>query len=296
MTSAKKETPKAGHTNYGHLFTGGVAGAISRSATSPLERLRILQQTSAVGYKGLGTVGSLKMMYTKEGMRGFFKGNGATVAKIAPFSAFEFYFYELFKSNLFPGVPKNKLSYMQKLACGGLTGICASTLTYPMDLVKTYLTINQDNNVKITIMDQTKIIYREHGFFGLYKGWGLSMIGIAPFIGIKMSSFDLLSNNFKPSADNKHNMIYYNLMNGALAGTIAVTFTYPVDLTRRLLQLNNTPGHSYTGMVDCCQQLYSKEGFGGFWKGLWATYLKVAPMTAILFLCNEQLKRMINIQ
>jgi hypothetical protein len=29
-------------THYGHLLTGGLAGAISRSATSPLERLRIL--------------------------------------------------------------------------------------------------------------------------------------------------------------------------------------------------------------------------------------------------------------
>lgn len=74
-----------------------------------------------------------------------------------------------------------------------------------------------------------------------------------------------------------------------------MTFTYPIDLTRRLLQLNGQPGHSYSGIVDCFQQLYAKEGFGGFWKGLWATYLKVAPMTAILFLTNEQLKRAMNI-
>jgi solute carrier family 25 phosphate transporter 23/24/25/41 len=64
-------------------------------------------------------------------------------------------------------------------------------------------------------------------------------------------------------------------------------------LTRRLLQLNGTAGHNYTGIADVMKQLYAKEGFNGFWKGLWATYLKVAPMTAILFLCNEQLKRMI---
>ena len=76
---------------------------MSRTATSPLERLRILQQTNAAGYKGLGTLGSLSYMYKTEGFVGFFKGNGATVAKIAPFSAFEFYFYEVFKNNLYPG-------------------------------------------------------------------------------------------------------------------------------------------------------------------------------------------------
>ena len=98
-------------TNYGHLLTGGIADDVYRTATSPLERLRILQQTAAKGYKGLGTMGSLSYMYKSEGMYGFFKGNGATVMKIAPFSAFEFYFYEIFKSNLYPSIPNNKLSY-----------------------------------------------------------------------------------------------------------------------------------------------------------------------------------------
>ena len=47
--------------------------------------------------------------------------------------------------------------------------------------------------------------------------------------------------------------IYYNLFLGALSGTIAVTFTYPIDLTRRLLQLNGTPGHNYSGTLDMLQ-------------------------------------------
>jgi hypothetical protein len=38
MSTEKKKTG----TSYGHLITGGIAGAVSRSATSPLERLRIL--------------------------------------------------------------------------------------------------------------------------------------------------------------------------------------------------------------------------------------------------------------
>jgi len=65
-----------------------------------------LQQTNAKGYVGLGTIGSFKHMYKTEGFIGYFKGNGATVAKIAPFSAFEFYFYEVFKNNLYPGKAK----------------------------------------------------------------------------------------------------------------------------------------------------------------------------------------------
>ena len=83
------------------------------------------------------------------------------------------------------------------------------------------------------------------------------------------------------------NIKYYNLVIGATAGTVAVTFTYPLDLTRRLMQLNGTPGHNYKHWFDLCHQLYGKEGSRGFFKGLLATYIRVAPMTAILFLTNE---------
>lgn len=68
----------------------------------------------------------------------------------------------------------------------------------------------------------------------MYKGWGISMAGIAPFIGIKMSSYDMLMQYCAPPKDSK-NIVYYNLTMGALAGTIAVTGTYPIDLVRKLL-------------------------------------------------------------
>jgi hypothetical protein len=110
-------------TNYGHLLSGGIAGAVSRTATSPLERLRILQQTASKEYIGMGTMQSFKHMYTTEGMLGFFKGNGLTVLKIAPFSAIEFYGYEVFKSNIYPDKDRTQLTYMNKIICGGLTGM-----------------------------------------------------------------------------------------------------------------------------------------------------------------------------
>lgn len=69
----------------------------------------------------------------------------------------------------------------------------------------------------------------------MYKGLFVSLGGIAPFIGIKMSSFDWLSNTFKPRKKDSQSIVYYNLLIGATAGTIAVTITYPTDLVRKLL-------------------------------------------------------------
>ena len=89
-------------------------------------------------------------MWRHEGLYGFFKGNGVNVMRIAPFSAFEMFFYELYKRNLFTG---DNSGNMAKLCCGGLTGMTASTLTYPLDLIRTKLSINvADSSVKPSIM------------------------------------------------------------------------------------------------------------------------------------------------
>ena len=74
-------------------------------------------------------------------MYGLLKGNGVNVLRIAPFSAFEFFFYDLYKFYLFGGVDA---SIPAKLACGGMTGMTASFLTYPLDLVRTILSIQVD--------------------------------------------------------------------------------------------------------------------------------------------------------
>jgi solute carrier family 25 phosphate transporter 23/24/25/41 len=120
------------------------------------------------GFEGLGTIASFQKMYAMEGWLGFFKGNGATVLKIAPFSAAEFYFYEVYKNALFPGKTRNELSYGQKLIAGGLTGMTSQTLTYPLDLLKTYLTINIENNTRVSMWEQSKIIVAQRGFFGMF--------------------------------------------------------------------------------------------------------------------------------
>lgn len=85
-------------------------------------------------------------MWQKEGIYGLLKGNGVNVVRIAPFSAFEFFFYDLYKSYLFGGVDA---SMPAKLACGGLTGMTASLLTYPLDVIRTMMSISVNKSGSI---------------------------------------------------------------------------------------------------------------------------------------------------
>ena len=129
----------------------------------------------------------------------------------------------------------------------------------------------------------------------MFKGQGTACLGIAPFIGIKMASYDFLMDRFGCVDNNNPQQKYYNLSMGAMAGIVAVTFTYPLDLIKKLIQLNGSPDHNYTGFLDACQQRYKSDGVPGFFKGLLATYYRIVPLTATLFLTNEAIKSHFNI-
>lgn len=78
---------------------GGVAGAVSRTVVSPLERLKILFQIQSAGrdeYK-LSVGKALKKMWREEGWRGFMRGNGTNCIRIVPYSAVQFGSYNFYK-------------------------------------------------------------------------------------------------------------------------------------------------------------------------------------------------------
>jgi hypothetical protein len=78
---------------------GGVAGAVSRTVVSPLERLKILFQIQSAGrdaYK-LSVGKALTKMWREEGWRGFMRGNGTNCIRIVPYSAVQFGSYNFYK-------------------------------------------------------------------------------------------------------------------------------------------------------------------------------------------------------
>lgn len=207
-------------------------------------------------------------MYRKEGIIGFYKGNGVNVFRASPCAAFEFLFYEIFKSTLID--KSNSNNFSAKLLCGALTGITANTLTYPMDLLKTILSVQLNpRHYQKGITGHVKIIYRKEGIFGFYKGWFTTMIGIAPYIAIKMATFDALKSRYLPNKDAAH----FDLLNfsfGAIAGVVSMTSTYPLDLIKRKMQLIGVNKHArtYQSLMHCINSIMIHEGPRGFFKGL----------------------------
>jgi solute carrier family 25 phosphate transporter 23/24/25/41 len=80
-------------------MAGGVAGAVSRTIVSPLERLKILLQIQSVGREAYKSSiwKALVKMGREEGWRGFLRGNGTNCIRIIPYSAVQFGSYNFYK-------------------------------------------------------------------------------------------------------------------------------------------------------------------------------------------------------
>ena len=84
---------------FAAFLAGGVAGAVSRTVVSPLERLKILFQVQSAGrteYKMPVGQGLMKM-WRDEGWKGFMRGNGANCIRIIPYNAVQFSSFNFYK-------------------------------------------------------------------------------------------------------------------------------------------------------------------------------------------------------
>ena len=94
----KKEETKKGI--YKNLLTGALSSGIARTIMNPLERIEILRQTQNFDYKNLSFFQSVIKMYKTQGVKGFFKGNTASLMRVLPYSAIEFCSVEFSKNIL----------------------------------------------------------------------------------------------------------------------------------------------------------------------------------------------------
>lgn len=213
-----------------------------------------------------------------------------------PFNALQFSFYNLFKEWTTDPVTGKMPSWAS--ACSGATAGCIATISvYPLDLIKTRLTIQSRAGTERKyngIWDCFVKIYKQEGFLALYKGVSASIAGVIPFQGFTFMAYEILSVLWgKPK--NKLSG-WENFVNGCLAGAFAQTFSFPFDTVRKKMQAQSSAGTTKTdvkfnGLIDCFVQTVKQKGVLALWSGTIANLAKVAPYAGIMFYIFEYCKR-----
>jgi len=307
-----------------YFIAGGIAGAASRTVVSPLERLKIIQQVqpqhSRAKYDGVWR--SLVRMWQEEGFRGFMRGNGINCVRIVPYSAVQFTTYEQLKK-LFTNNGTRQLDTPTRLLAGALAGVTSVCSTYPLDLIRSRLSIATASIITSTAPTAsaamssnpapsfalasgyhtsarateltmwgmgTKVLREEGGVRALYRGIVATAAGVAPYVGINFAAYEALRGYITPPGKTS---AWRKLSCGALAGSVSQTLTYPFDVLRRKMQVTGMRDGDvkhYNSALDAMRQILRTEGIAGMYRGLWPNLLKVAPSIATSFFTYELAK------
>jgi solute carrier family 25 phosphate transporter 23/24/25/41 len=180
------------------FFAGGAAGAMARTATAPLDRIKLLFQvqavpsagTSATAYTGVGQAAA--KIWREEGAAAFWKGNGTNIVRIFPYSAGQLMANDQYKRAL--ASPEGELTVPRRLAAGACAGMTATALTHPLDTVRLRLAL--PNSGYSGMANAFATMARAEGAASLYKGLVPTLVGIAPYAALNFASYDMLKRRF----------------------------------------------------------------------------------------------------
>ncbi|KAK4754679.1 hypothetical protein SAY87_002783 [Trapa incisa] len=278
-----------------YLIAGGVAGAVSRTATAPLDILKVILQVQTTNAH---IIPAIKDIYRKGKLKGFFRGNGLNVTKVAPESAIRFYVYEMLKKFIVKakgGEDKAEIGALGRLLAGGLAGAVAQTSIYPMDLVKTRLQTYNCNGGKLpSIGVMSREIWVHEGPRAFYRGLVPSLLGIIPYAGIDLAAYETLKDmSRKHILQDADPGPLVQLGCGTVSGALGATCVYPLQVVRTRMQAQRADTSG--GMSDVFRRTFQHEGLRGFYKGLFPNLLKVIPSASITYLVYETMKKRLDL-
>merc|ERR1719408_1009741 len=294
----------AGDSNFIIDFlAGGVSGAIAKTCTAPIERVKLIIQTQDANPRIMsgeiprytGIVNCFTRVGSEQGIAAFWRGNFVNIMRYFPTQAFNFAFKDTIKA-IFPKYKptENFLAFFAvNMASGGLAGALSLCIVYPLDYARTRLAsdVGSGQRAFSGLSDcLVKTARGPSGVLGLYNGFGVSVIGIFPFRGTYFGVNDTLV-AMNPYQKQKDLIGLASKFACAQTAALAAAYaSYPFDTVRRRLQMQSEKPPEewvYKGTMHCFNKILKDEGFGALFKGAGANALRTVGSALVLVMYGE---------
>jgi solute carrier family 25 phosphate transporter 23/24/25/41 len=320
---------------HGIMAPSSAAAATSGAVTSST----YTASTTAAASNSSSTsiVSIYRQILQKEGISGLWAGNGANLLRVFPAKAVVFctqdYYKSFFRSIVASSSSKKQtttdhhqpLPSIFSFLSGGLAGMTATAVTYPLDFARGRIAgklagVNKPGNTINTVtssggdahgVSQKKhyhgiirtlaISIKDEGILAVYKGMLPTLAGSMPYVGIQFGTVGVLERLFPVSHDNdsdgtkskSSSSPFRKMIFGGCGGVMAGVLTYPNDTIRRMLQLQGSRGTDviYTGYWDCVRQVVVQHGVIRLYRGFTVNLIRMAPNSAVQFGTYELLSK-----
>jgi len=302
MAAPKKEKSAFMRTLQDFL-AGGVAGIISKSATAPIERVKLIIQTQDANPKIIsgevprytGILNTFTRVPKEQGFAAFWAGNFTNCIRYFPTQALNLASKDAIKGQFPKYNPQTEFwkFFASNLAAGGAAGAFSLTFVYPLDYARTRLASDVGSGKKtFTGLGDClkKTASGPQGFRGLYNGFAVSVAGIIPYRGVQFGLNDTLK-GLNPWDKEVSFIGIASKWACAQISVIASAFaTYPIDTVRRRLQMESTKPAAekmYKGAFHCLSTIIKDEGGAALFKGAGANVLRGTGAAIVLVLYGE---------
>ncbi|OBA18693.1 uncharacterized protein OGAPODRAFT_15348 [Ogataea polymorpha] len=183
------------------------------------------------------------------------------------------------------GDADRSLSSSQYLLCAFAAGWTTSFFTNPIWVIKTRMisTSRTTPGAYISIVDGFRQIYRHEGIFGFYRGLSPALLSVSQG-ALQFSIYDTVKNHILTTSSHMSAAQY--LCASAVSKMVSTIVFYPLQVIRSRLQINR----GRYGLVSAATEVFEREGFFGFYKGLFANLIRVVPATCVTFAVYENMK------
>lgn len=266
VTASHKEIiPKKKQRHARAAVAGACAGAIAKTVVAPIERVKILMQLQASlknnTYINKNAFQVASMIYRREGLLAFWRGNFHNVIQQAGTSALNYMFMDYYKTLAGDSV-------YSSFFCGGMAGGTATTILYPIQFLRTRLAADVgpsgNRSYPNGMRDVLRATLRVDGVRGLYQGYGIALGGIFLYRSLHMGGYDAIK------TIRHQNMTWTEkLVAAQFVSLIAGTVCYPIDSVRRRLMMQaGQENKEYRHALHAFQTILRDEGVRGFFRGL----------------------------
>lgn len=282
----------------------------AKTIVAPLERVKILFQTSHYNFvqhstHWNGLFKASRDIQRSYGLAALFKGHSVALVRIFPYASINFLAYEQLRSIII--ISAEKETPVHLFWCGSIAGATSTFVTYPLELIRTRLAFETVQKNPSSWLGISQKIYYEGGGNGrltnFYRGFAPTMLGILPYAGMSFMTHDVIKDWFRSPALAPYTLqpqpstqltAVAQLCCGGLAGIVAQTSSYPIEIIRRRMQVGKVVGH-HAGMLGTARRIFRERGARGFYVGLTIGYMKIVPMMATSFYVYDRMKRFLGL-
>jgi len=230
--------------------------------------------------KYTGISDCFKRVAAEQGIPAFWRGNMANVIRYFPTQALNFAFKDVYKKVFCPFNPKTEpvKFFIGNCASGGAAGATSLCVVYPLDFARTRLAADVGSGKTREfsgLVDCLKKVATADGPVGLYKGFGISVIGIVAYRASYFGCFDTGKAILFPDMKNANPALLFLFAQVVTIG--AGIISYPLDtIRRRLMMQSGRKGADiqYTNTLDCAKKIIAQEGPRAFFKGSLSNVLR----------------------